>query len=163
MSEKRPTKPTELGRRSLLNLGSGDPRGLARAFQALVGPPRSTPPALDPRRGPVLETLQRLGFVRHDQNESIQLSHPLTDDRTIIFILPEAKSPPPTDLTTLTDLAEELALEFAVKHFPEMDFYLPYISLRANRTKRLTAQSGLPRRLAPEPEYDEDGFLTGEI
>lgn len=145
MTEKRLLKATEAQRRPLLNLGGGDRRGLERAFQALVGPANSP-------EAQTLEVLRRLGFIRHEQGEEVLLSHPLASDRRVPFKLGE---PVPAGFE-----AETWGLEFAAHHFPEMEFYLPYISLRATRQKRLAAQSGPARRLSPEPEYDEDGFLT---
>jgi hypothetical protein len=145
MTERRLIKASEAQRRPLLNLGSGDRRGLERAFQALVGPANSPEAA-------ALEVLRRLGFLRYEQGEAVLLSHPLAPDRRVPFLLAE---PIPAEFE-----AESWALEFAAHHFPEMEFYLPYISLRAARQKRLTVQSGPVRRLSPEPEYDEDGFLS---
>jgi hypothetical protein len=55
---------------------------------------------------------------------------------------------------------EELALAFAVIHFPEMEFFLPYILARA-KYQAAHRQNGVAP-LGPEPEYDEDGFL-GDI
>lgn len=143
MTERRTAKPTELATRPLLNLGAGDQRGLERAFQTLVGRP-----AADPRAAQALKVLYGLGFGPPSDDPGPELSHPLVPERKLAFKLasPSAAKDP-----------ETLALEWAQKYFPEMEFYLPYISLRSARQKRLAQTS---RALPPEPEYDEDGFLA---
>ncbi len=151
MTEKRVVKAGESSRRPLLNLGGGDRAGLERAFQLLVR--RTTDQTADPRLVETLELLGKLGFVRHEQDGVISLSHPLAPDRRVAFDLTDAGFSKTAD-------SEELALDFAVRHFPEMEFYLPFISLRATRYKRLNPRSGPTRLLPPEPEYDEDGFLA---
>lgn len=131
--------------RRLLNLQAGDRRGLARAFQALVGRPPEVAHEL------ALETLQQLGFSRHENG----FSHPLAPDRLVVFNLPEQ------DKTNADP--ETVALKWAIRHFREIEFYLPYISLTAKRQRKQAANAGLKRQLPPEPDYDEDGFLTNEL
>ncbi len=140
--------------RSLLNLGGGDRRGLQRAFQALVGRAGIAEAPADPLEThlvQVLQLLQSLGFVLHSTpGDPPALSHPLAPDRRIALVL----SSPETD-------PEATALAWATRNFPEMEFYLPFIILRATRQKRL-AGAGPTRPRPPEPEYDEDGFLADQ-
>lgn len=131
--------------RRLLNLQAGDRRGLARAFQALVGRPPEVAYEL------ALETLEQLGFSRHENG----FSHPLAPDRLVAFNLPEQDKTSPDP--------EAAALKWAIRHFREIEFYLPYISLTAKRQRKQAAHAGLKRQLPPEPDYDEDGFLTSEL
>jgi hypothetical protein len=143
----RPFKPILSGSRPLLNLGGGDKTGLEKAFQALVGSPSPrVAPLPDPQLAQVLAILQSLGFQSNGpQQEPVRLTHPLAPDR----FLP---CQPPTGAATDPEI---WALDWAARHFPEMEFYLPYISRRAARTKRPTG-----RPTTPEPEYDADGFLA---
>ena len=153
MAGLRPPKPILPGSRPLLNLGGGDKLGLEKAFQALVGnnSPKAapTPPdtqASDPYLAQVLAILHRLGFQADTQGQApAELTHPLAPDRWVRYLPPASATADP----------ESWALDWAARHFPEMEFYLPYISRRAVRAKRPT---GKPT--TPEPEYDEDGFLA---
>ncbi len=143
----RPFKPIIPGSRPLLNLGGGDKLGLQKAFQALVGVPSPNPtPPPDPRLAQARAVLQSLGFeANRSPQEPDWLTHPLAPDRFF-------PCQPPTNAAYDP---ESWALDWAARHFPEMEFYLPYISHRAARTKRPTG-----RPTTPEPEYDADGFLA---
>ena len=144
MTERRVPKPLpENPNRSLLNLGGGDRRGLERAFQTLVG--RGQPPRLDPT--PILKVLHSLDFVIHPIEGGLLVSHPLAPERQVRCEIEAGRDP------------QEWVLAWAGRHFPEMEFYLPYISLRASRARKLTG-GNRNRPMTPEPEYDEDGFLA---
>jgi hypothetical protein len=130
--------------RPLLNLQAGDRRGLARAFQALIGRPAAPVPPEAANYAPVLEVLHAIGFTETPQG----LTHPLAPDRFVKLTLP-----------TLNPLdPEEAALRWALTHFREVEFYLPFISLQSARQKRLAKSGKRPPR-TPEPDYDDDGFL----
>ncbi|HEX2914590.1 MAG TPA: hypothetical protein VH186_27560 [Chloroflexia bacterium] len=155
MAERRGLKTSENNThahsRQLLNLNNGNRQGLERAFQALIGrstSPVATAPHSDPRLTEVEKVLRGLGFFLYkEDNGEVYLSHPLATERRVLLQLPASVQP---------FEAEGWCLNFAARHFPEMEFYLPYISLRAARQKR----PGGSRVLTPEPEYDDDGFLA---
>lgn len=131
-------------RRSLLDLDSGNRRGLERAMQHLLGHRASrSQPSSDPA---VLKLLGALGFEVVSGDPPL-LSHFLASGRVIALDLP----------ASAVEAPEGAILEFVAMHFPEMEFYLPYITTRA---RYLAAQKrGRPALLEPEPDYDEDGFL----
>ena len=147
MAGPRLPKPILPGSRPLLNLGGGDKSGLEKAFQALVGKsspaaaPSPDPKSADPQLVQVLVILQSLGFETTGPDG--ELTHPLAPERRVRCLPPPDADP------------ESRALDWAARHFPEMDLYLPYISRRAVRAKRPTG-----RPTTPEPEYDADGFLA---
>ena len=151
MAGSRPSKPATPGSRSLLNLGSGDKSGLEKAFQALIGKirPKAAPPAAQPAEPDtpeqVLAILFSLGFQAAGPDKPALLTHPLAPERRVNC---------PASASATPDL-EAWALDWAVRHFPEIEFYLPYISRRAVRARRSTG-----RPTTPEPEYDDDGFLA---
>ncbi len=153
MTERRVPKPlTEQSTpgRSLLNLAGGDRRGLERAFQTLVGRSKPAAPARPANLAPFLEVLHKLGFSTEQQANSLLLTHSLAAGRQ--FSLQVEGDPDP----------ETWTLSWVTRYVPEIEFYLPYISLRANHARRMAAplQPGQRRPLTPEPEYDEDGFLA---
>jgi hypothetical protein len=59
-----------------------------------------------------------------------------------------------------TDEPVEAALHFALSQLPELEFYLPYISLRVRLAK--AARRNGSQALPPEPDYDVDGFLVAQ-
>ena len=139
--------------RPLLNLESGDKSGLAKAFQALVGnsqksPPASKPQANHPQAVRALEILKNLGFQALPGHQPPAFTHPLAPDR------PAECQPPGESFDP-----ESWALDWAARHFPEMDFYLPFIMRRAALSKKSQPATGRPT--TPEPDYDDDGFLAG--
>jgi hypothetical protein len=121
----------------LLNLQAGADSKLEKAFRALVGPAR--PVDLNLAR---LKTFFReLGFTISNG----QITHPATPGRQIA--LP-------------AQAGEDTVVEgnaFIARHFPETDFYLPFIMAKARLLDRLRSGG----TLEPEPEYDEDGFISG--
>lgn len=126
---------------SLPGLSKGSQK-LARTFQKLVGAKKPDSPALSVAAHVFLATLTELGF---EQN----LSNCTVTHTTFGKILPLP------DLTNLDIAAPDaLALQFAFRNLPELEFFLPYISLRAKLQVKNPGST-----LAPEPDYDEDGFL----
>ena len=152
MAGPRRSKPVSPGSRPLLNLGGGDKSGLEKAFQALVGKirpkaaaPASAPPPTAPAKpNEVFNVLQSIGFEQTGE----ALTHPLAPDRLVKCQPPAAAADP-----------EGWALDWAARNFPETEFYLPYISRRANRARLATGRPA-GRPTTPEPEYDDDGFLA---
>lgn len=152
MAGPRQSKPVSPGSRPLLNLGGGDKSGLEKAFQALVGKirPKTVAPAVAPPPEPpvnsteVFNVLQSIGF----EPCGAALTHPLAPDRLVKCQPPVATADP-----------EGWALDWAARHFPEMEFYLPYISRRFSRAKH-PGEQPTGRPTTPEPEYDDDGFLA---
>lgn len=139
--------PGEPGRKPMLNLRGDGSTKLARAFQKLVG--SSTTPPLNNAARRFLNTLTEVGFSLNPQGRI--LSHPTAPALTLAFpYLSELQS----------DTPELAALQFAISNLPELGFYLPYITTRAKilGAGRSNQSGGLP----PEPEYDEDGFLSDE-
>jgi hypothetical protein len=140
--------------RPLLNLESGDKSGLAKALQALVGvSPKGSPAAAKspaaPQAAQALEILKGLGFQTvPGHHHPPTLTHPLAPDRRAGFLPPAEPFEP-----------DPWALDWANRHFPEMDFYLPYIMRRAALAKKQPGPNGRPT--TPEPDYDDDGFLAG--
>lgn len=126
--------------RLLLDLSGGDRRGLARAFQWLVG--QSTPTS------PTLAILQKLNFEFTPQEDStnLLLSHGLVPERKTVLRLSQEPSDP-----------VGFVVSFVNEHFSEMSFYLPFITLRTAYQKQTVVVGGA---LPPEPDYDEDGFLS---
>lgn len=150
-SAKNPAEDNVLPRRALLDLESGNRPGLQRAMQHLLGHKARRGSASGSEQL-VLKVLLALNFevVAEGDGEEIQLTHPLTIGRLVKLTLPPDISENST---------EEVALDFALKHFPEMDFYLPYITTRARYVAaRKKNQPAAP--LGPEPDYDEDGFIA---
>jgi hypothetical protein len=143
--------------RPLLNLGGGDKPGLQKVLQALMGvrpakaaPPVPAPapavPVAEPQADQTLAILHSLGFEPAGPGQTpVLLTHHLAPERQVAYQPPTGTAHDP----------ESVALDWAARHFPEMEFYLPYISRRAARTRRPTG-----RPTTPEPEYDEDGFLA---
>ncbi len=141
-------KPT----RSLLNLENGNLRGLERVFETLIGRSRSEPGG-DQSLAEIINVLHSLDFLIVKRDKSVLiLTHPLDPDRYISL-------PLQTDDDRQTD-PEGWALAFAVHHFQELEFYLPYISHQAARAATATRLTGQHPFLSTEPDYDEDGFLT---
>lgn len=153
MAGLRPSRPGMPSSRPLLNLESGDKSGLAKAFQALVGNSQKAPPAPKPQAGGGLQTaraleiLKSLGFQPLPGHQPPAFTHPLAPDRP-------AACQPPGDAVD----PERWALDWAARHFPEMDFYLPFIMRRAALSKKSQPANGRPT--TPEPDYDDDGFLA---
>ena len=136
-------------RRALLNLEGGNRQGLERALAHLLGRKAPRPATPSPTEA-VLAILTELGFkvVPAANSATPQLSHPFSGNRVVPLQLSDSDQSP-----------EELAFGFAARYFPEMEFYLPYVSARAHYlAARRKPQNG-PRPLGPEPEYDEDGFI----
>lgn len=125
--------------------GGNNPR-LTRAFQKLVGAGQPAKTQSSYERA-FLACLKNLDFIYNAQFNT--LVHPLAPDRVL-------KLPPLTEKNN--ELPESAALHYAVKHWPELEFYLPYITLQA-KLAAATRKIGKGRSLPPEPEYDEDGFL----
>jgi len=119
------------------NLQSGDNDSrLERAFRTLVGSARPQ----DFRRAQFKSALRELGFVWVEG----KATNPATPGRSIS--LPDS---------VVGDPLEE-AISFITQNFPEVEFYLPFIISKARLLSRLKAGGSLE----PEPEYDEDGFLS---
>jgi hypothetical protein len=119
------------------NLQSGDTDSrLERAFRTLVGAARPQ----DFRRAQFKAALRELGFAWVEG----KATNPATTGRAI---------PLPTSVEG--DPLDE-AFSFINQNFPEVEFYLPYITAKARLLKHLKAGGSLE----PEPEYDEDGFLS---
>jgi hypothetical protein len=142
--------------RPLLNLAGGDKSGLAKALQALVGvSPQGSPAAMSPA-GPqaaqALEILKGLGFQTVPGRKPLALTHPLAPSRPTVCQPPAEPQGKPFE-------PESWALDWAARHFPEMDFYLPFIMRRAALSKKQQSANGRPT--TPEPDYDDDGFLAG--
>ncbi len=149
---KQPNEANENSRtrRPLLDLESGNRPGLQRAMQHLVGR-KAAPDALAINEA-VLQILTGLGFEIASQADvqPVRLTHPFAEGRMVALELPPSSGKSP----------ESLALEFAAAHFPEMEYYLPYITARA-RYQAALKKNRRPAPLGPEPDYDEDGFLAG--
>ena len=136
------------GPSSLLGVASplGSPR-LARAFQKLIG--GSSVVSATSYIDTFMATLAELGFVVGSSSAS--LTHPLAFERELALpVLKPSEAGEPVGA----------ALHFALSQLPELEFYLPYISLRV-RLAKAARGSGSPA-LTPEPDYDADGFLLAQ-
>lgn len=141
--------PPEQSRKPLLDMNAGSNPKLARAFQKLVGtgqPAKLQSPQSQYERAFLL-CLKDLDFIYNPQSN--KLVHPLAPDRTIALPAIPEKSDEPAELA---------ALNFAVANWSELEFYLPYITLRAKLLATIR-KNNKGRPLPPEPDYDEDGFL----
>ncbi len=138
--------------RPLLNLANGNQRGLERVFETLRGRSQSRF-SDDQCLAEIINVLQSLDFSILKQDKfDLTVTHPLAPDRSVSL-------PLQTNDDRQTD-PEGWTLAFALLHFQELEFYLPYISRRAARavsTSRLTGQRPFN---SSEPDYDKDGFLT---
>ncbi len=141
VAEKIPPGKKET-KRPLLNLAGGNKAGLEKVFGRLVGQ-KIRPPEAGLFKL-ICRTLEDLGF-QADGAEGLTFSHPFSPGRA------EAFSP---GGLAAGQSGEKLALDFASRAFPEMEFYLPFIQAKA----RISEKNKGPRN-SPEPEYDEDGFL----
>ncbi|MBN9387166.1 MAG: hypothetical protein J0I20_03865 [Chloroflexi bacterium] len=152
MAGLRPSRPGRPSSRPLLNLKGGDKPGLAKALQALVGvSPEGTPATTFPdgqQIAQALEILKGLGFQSAQDEGHLAFTHPLAQDRSAVCQPPAEPFEP-----------ESWTLDWAARHFPEMDFYLPFIMRRAALAKKQPGANGRPT--TPEPDYDDDGFLAG--
>ncbi len=118
---------------------------LARTFQKLVG--GAPKPTLTAFTRAWLATLTELGFEPDLQTRI--LTHPIFE-RTLKM--------PAFNANHENAAPEIAALDFAIKNLPELEFYLPYISLRARLAA--TNLNHSKKLLTPEPDYDDDGFLV---
>jgi len=125
---------------------------LARTFQKLVGAaPKPVSPPLSVFASVWLATLTELGFELDLPTQV--LSHSIFE-RTLKM---PAFVSSPNNANHENAAPEIAALDFAFKNLPELEFYLPYISLRARLAATNFNNSKKP--LVPEPDYDDDGFL----
>ncbi len=158
MSDENQPQTNRSSTRRLLDLQGGNRRGLERAMQHLLGrrPSRGggviEPAPASALVEAALNILMPIGFevVSSSKPGQTEITHPLAEGRVVALSLPESAA---------INL-EEATLDFALSRFPEMDFYLPFITTRARYLANHKKGQASGRFLEPEPEYDEDGFLS---